>query len=173
MLIRYIVFLVTLLFLPACFEKSSYAPSEHVSVKAATITKCINAPICKKRYQLVHSMNTDESPETKEFIKLMMQTLSEVPSITHGKVSDYDVQKYLEKRVPVLMQTKEGQMQIICDLEKLTSIPIIRYESMNQIIEENGGNAENLTFNLQLEVERRTNPLVNKIVQEFKANIYA
>jgi hypothetical protein len=37
MLIRYIIFLVTLLFLPACFEKSSYAPSESLYASPAKV----------------------------------------------------------------------------------------------------------------------------------------
>jgi hypothetical protein len=117
---------------------------------------------------IVEDQNSCVNAETEEFIKLAIESLSNLPTITGGKVSSIDIQEYIAKCLPILMKTKEGQLKIVSDIRKINSIAFIRKEALDTIIAENG---DYKTLDLKQLLEKRTGSQVNKIVREFKANI--
>jgi len=116
----------------------------------------------------LHIDSLDFNSETKEFLTLIADGFFKIPEALSPYISEDDIRKYLENNVPMLMETRDGQYQIVNTLKKLSEIGDIEHEAMESIIDEHYGVVPE---NIEDLVNERVGFKVKKIINAFKANI--
>ncbi len=105
-----------------------------------------------------------------EFIDLLINVLVGISTnSSFEQISDDDIIQYAQKRVPALLRTKEGQSCITSELKKIIETSMWIKDVMDSVIKENN---DVLPFDLEAQVNMRTQARIDKLVQEFKALIY-
>lgn len=120
-------------------------------------------------YLRIDSLELNE--DYREFLTLTAEGFLKIPELLSSRISDFDIQKYLENNIPELLGTRAGQEKICKDLRQLYLVPLIRKEALDAIMNENNGSFETASFDLEKEVNKRTASQINKIINEFKSSI--
>lgn len=105
------------------------------------------------------------SPNTEEFEKLSADFVKEAKAIFGSRITDADLKAFMNT-IPNLSQSDEGKLKIIQNVKSFNDAARIKAKALKQIIKENGGKRP---ANLQILVEERAKPELDKLSQEFVA----
>lgn len=105
--------------------------------------------------------------ETNEFTKLSSDFLKNVKSIFGARVTEGEVARYL-KTVPSSHMTAETISRVIQNLRLLNEANEVRYNTMEEIINENGGHRP---ADLERQVETRAKKQLDAIGDKFRQGI--
>lgn len=110
-----------------------------------------------------------KTPDTQEFNKLSIDFLSDANKVFGGRVTNYDAQTWL-KRIPSLMQSKEGRQQVIQDLRVFEKAALIDEQAAKEVLKRNKG-VPPLDFRER--VDELAAPKVEKLYNQFHDSISA
>jgi hypothetical protein len=102
-------------------------------------------------------------PESQEFKKLSTDFLTGVSKMFGGRVSNYEVSRFLD-RIPNLMQSKEGRDRVIRNLQAFYEADAKRASIMRDVIKENGGTPP---MDLAEQVSEKMGPIITKLEEKF------
>jgi hypothetical protein len=103
------------------------------------------------------------SPDTEEFEKLSANFISGVKNVFGGRISNFELQKYLES-VPQLTNTDTGKKAIIRNIQLVNKAAHVRADAMKKVIKENDGIRP---IDLALRVEEIAEPELDRLAKEF------
>ena len=103
------------------------------------------------------------NPDTQEFDELVTNFLRDAKSIFGSRVTNYEMSTFI-KSIPSLKNTNEGKMRIIRNLKLYNAASKLRAKTMQDIMEENGGEAP---LYLQEKVSKKIKPQLDKISKMF------
>lgn len=101
--------------------------------------------------------------DTEEFEKLSADFVRDAKGIFGGRITDADLRAFFQS-VPTLNQTNEGRLKIIKNMKAFNEAARAEYDSMAELIKENGGERPN---NLELLVAQRVKDKLDKAAQDF------
>lgn len=102
--------------------------------------------------------------DAQEFDKLSADFIRDAKKIFGNKITDADLNAFL-RTVPTLSQSREGQLRIMHNMRQANKAAELKHKIMSDIIKENNGKRP---ANLQLLVEERAEPELNKLTEEFE-----
>jgi len=104
------------------------------------------------------------TPESQEFQKLTIDFLKNAKKMFGARITNFEAETFL-KSIPSLTQTPEGRDRVIHNLKMIYKGSDIRKKAMRSIIRENGGIPP---LDLDLQIEERIDPELDKLSSEFK-----
>ena len=105
--------------------------------------------------------------DTEEFEKLSADFVKNAKDYFPGRVTNTELEAFL-KTIPTLSNTDNGKKSIIRNMKIMNKAANIRAKSMKDIIKENRGRRPE---NLEILVEERSRPELDRIGDEFKNSI--
>ena len=112
---------------------------------------------------LLRSVQRGTSPDTEEFEKLTADFVKSAKDFFPGRVTNTDLEAFF-RMIPTLSNTDTGKEKIINNMRSFNEITKVRAKAMKDIIKQNGGNRPK---NLQILVEEKVAPEVDRISKEF------
>lgn len=109
-----------------------------------------------------------EGASATEFDKLSKEYMKFLKDYFGSRILQIDVENFL-KTIPDLAQTDQGKWRIIQNMKAFGDVGKIKSDAMNEIIRENGGKQPR---DLEGLVEKRTQPQVDKILDQFIQGTY-
>ena len=107
------------------------------------------------------------NPESQEFEKLSNDFVREAKEIFGGgRLTDADLSQFM-RIVPTLSLSNEGKARIMDNMRQLNKASELKEKALKQIIKENGGKRPR---NLEILVEERVQPEIDKLAESFKRN---
>jgi flagellar motor protein MotB len=103
------------------------------------------------------------SPNTEEFEKLSNDFIKDAKTIFGSRITDADLKAFMAT-IPTLGQTDEGKLAIINNMKMFNKGSRIRAEAVKDAIRENDNRRP---ANLQLIVEDRIRPQLDRLAEEF------
>lgn len=103
------------------------------------------------------------NPDSQEFKKLTTDFLTGVSKMFGGRVSNYEVSRFLD-RIPNLMQTKEGRDRVIKNLQAFYEADAKKGSIMREVIKQNGGTPP---YDLAEQVSEKMEPIIAKLEDKF------
>jgi len=101
--------------------------------------------------------------DAQEFDKLSTDFLKNVKDVFGARVTQQEVKMYL-KRIPTLMQSRDGRAKVIRNLQLFNDIAKARFNVMNDLITENKGQRPK---NMEAKIEKRMTPALETIKKVF------
>ena len=114
---------------------------------------------------ILRSAQKFTSPNTEQFEKLSTDFIRDAKNIFGNRLTDADLNAFLQS-IPTLSQTDNGKLAIIKNMHSFNKALQVKAKTMKDIIKENGGRRP---ANLQILVEERAQPELDKLAQEFEA----
>ena len=114
---------------------------------------------------LLRGIQRKTSPNTEEFEKLSADFVKEAKAIFGSRITDADLKAFMNT-IPNLSQSDAGKLKIIQNVKSFNDAARIKAKALKQIISENGGKRP---ANLQILVEERAKPELDKLSQEFES----
>jgi hypothetical protein len=105
-------------------------------------------------------------PDLEEFEKLSAEFIKDAKGIFGSRITDADLSAFM-KTVPTLSQTDAGKLRIIKNLKSFNKAASLRADALKKIIKENDGHRP---ADIELQVEERIKPQLDKISKEFVAD---
>jgi len=105
------------------------------------------------------------SPNTEEFEKLSAEFIRDVKQIFGGRVTNLDLETFL-KSIPTLENSDSGKRAIIKNMKLFNRGVEARVKALKDIVQENGGKRP---YDLQIQVEERVAPILNRLANGFTA----
>jgi hypothetical protein len=103
--------------------------------------------------------------DTEEFEKLSNDFVRDAKGIFGGRITDADLTVFMQT-IPTLNQTDEGRRKIMKNMKAFNDAALAEYDSLEEIIKENGGKRPN---GLEFLVQQRAQDKIDKAAQEFSA----
>lgn len=102
-------------------------------------------------------------PKSQQFNALSIGFLKDAKNIFGARVTNYDLQTYLDK-IPRLVQTDQGKKALIDNFKTLGKASKLKKQAANEIIKQNGGIPP---IDLEERVEEKVAPEMEKLASEF------
>lgn len=106
------------------------------------------------------------SADTHELEKLSVGMLSNLKNIFGARPTNLDVKLYMES-IPSLLQSPEGRQRIIRNLKAANQAAGLRADTLREILKENNNRVPE---NLELEIENRIGPQLDRLNSEISAS---
>ena len=105
--------------------------------------------------------------DTEEFEKLSNDFIRDAKNVFGNRITDNDLNFYMSM-IPTLMQSDNGKKAVIRNMKSFNKAAVVKADVMKQILKENNGKRP---FDLSLQVEERSKPLLDKIAENFKIGL--
>lgn len=107
------------------------------------------------------------SPNTEEYEKLTADFIRDAKNVFGARITDADLAAFMQM-IPSLAVSDSGKLQIIKNMKNFNEATHIKAKVMKDIIKENNGNRP---ANLEVLVEERAEPELEKLAQDFTKGI--
>lgn len=107
------------------------------------------------------------SEDSQEFQKIQQNFLKNAKQYFGGRISNYEVEQFL-KTIPSLSQTPAGRQRVIANLKQISRGAEEYYKAYEEILSEHGGVPP---YDIEEEIERRIEPRIDKISEQFKKEL--
>jgi hypothetical protein len=118
---------------------------------------------------LAIDLNSLKTADAQELDKLSVEFLKGAKEIFGARITDLDVKTFL-KSIPNSAQSKEGMNRVITNMRIANAAKKLRPEAMTEIIAENDGQRPR---DLEIQIEKRITPELDRLSAEFRANAQA
>lgn len=132
-------------------------------IKSGKLTSPVISKIADK-FGLVGLLD----PSSQQFQALSIGFLKDAKNIFGSRVTNYDLQTYLDK-IPRLTQTDAGKRTLIDNFRTLGEASKIKNKIKNKIIKENGGVPP---LDLEEQVSKESAPELDKLSEKFNKSFY-
>ena len=107
------------------------------------------------------------SAESQEFKKIQQSFLKEAKQYFGGRVSNYEVEQFLQT-IPSLSQSPEGRQRVIAGLKRLSNGANEYYKAYEEVLKENGGVPP---YDVEEQIERKADKRLDAISHQFKKDL--
>jgi hypothetical protein len=133
-------------------------------VNRGSLTTPIMAQLLSKAGLSVGILN---NPDSEEFDKLSNNLTRDIQKFYGSRILQSEFQNFL-RQIPTLMNSPEGRSRIIGNMQKMLLPAELEYETMREIVRENGGKRPRNLREMTLE---RMEPQLDSWAAEFKADV--
>jgi len=144
-------------------NKKGHMGSQLINSAVSTVGKGIGGKLLGNIGLNLDFLMTEDA---QEFRKLSQDFLKNVKSIFGARVTQQEVQMYLQT-IPNLYQSQGGRNRVINNLKQFNKIPLLREKAMNKLLKKNNGR---LPRNLESKIEKKIGPELDRIAKIFKAS---
>jgi hypothetical protein len=102
--------------------------------------------------------------ETQAFEKYSAEFIKGAKGIFGSRITDADLNQFM-KMVPTLMNTNEGKLAVLRNIQLVNEATLVKGKIRDKIVKENGGRRP---YNLEDMVEDISDPIINKMTDQFK-----
>lgn len=119
-------------------EQSRYDRLGQLFSEPEKFPSALTAALFSKDGQLNDIVYSQLTPEAQEAIKLIIDSTSNIKDTYGARVTNFDLQTYL-KKLPGLMNTTEGKMRVLRDLQIMNKLNQLHASGIQDIFDEEGG----------------------------------
>lgn len=119
-------------------EEARYDRLSNLFSDPSKFPSSLTAALFSKDGQINDIAYSQLTPEAQESIKLIIDSTSNIKDTYGARVTNFDLQTYL-KKLPSLLNTPEGKMRVLRDLQIMNKLNQLHGSGIQQIFEEAGG----------------------------------
>jgi hypothetical protein len=119
-------------------EEARYDRLQNLFSDPNKFPSSFTAALFSKEGQINDLAYSQLTPEAQEALKLIIDSTSNIKDTYGARVTNFDLQTYL-KKLPSLLNTHEGKMRVLRDLQVMNKINQLHASGIQQIFEEAGG----------------------------------